>query len=137
MELTLAPRIPAVWIDRAEVRPILVVDDSAPLRALILETLRDGGYATVAADNGRDALDLVRRTRPALIILDLAMPTLDGWSFLSELRRQSAGAVPVILTSGIPDLQGEAERLRVAAFLPKPFSIRALRQLVRDHSTPV
>jgi CheY-like chemotaxis protein len=60
---------------------ILVVDDDTDLREAVVEALRSEGYRVTAAKNGADALSHLRLERPALVLLDLMMPVMDGWRF--------------------------------------------------------
>jgi CheY-like chemotaxis protein len=74
------------------VSSILVVDDVALFREPLAASLRLAGYETTCAGNGQEALAAVRAKRPDLILLDLAMPVMDGLSFLKALRAGGAGA---------------------------------------------
>ena len=97
---------------------ILVVDDDASLREQIVALLRDEGYRTLAAANGREALDVLERDTPKLILLDLSMPVMDGWQFLAERERhRTARAVAVVLLSGMSFIR---DAPGVAGFLTKP-----------------
>lgn len=81
---------------------ILVVDDDADQRAGVAAFLSTGGYEVVGASDGREALDLLLRgLRPALIVLDLTMPGMDGWCFLEHLRGAMHSTVPVLVTSAV------------------------------------
>lgn len=82
-------------------RTILVVDDDPEQRAVAAELLTVVGYDVVVACDGQDALELLRAgLRPSVIVLDLAMPRMDGWAFLDRLRGPERSAVPVVVTSG-------------------------------------
>jgi CheY-like chemotaxis protein len=84
---------------------ILVVDDDADERAAYAELLSARGYRVVVAPDGREAADLLAAgLRPSVIVLDLAMPTMDGWTFLRHLRRTVRSAVPVVVASA--DVRG-------------------------------
>ncbi len=86
--------------DRREPRPILVVDDDADLRAAIADVLAAKGYAVVVACDGQDALELLEAgLRPSVIVLDLAMPRMDGWAFLRHLRGPAHSTVAVLVAS--------------------------------------
>jgi CheY-like chemotaxis protein len=81
---------------------ILVVDDDADQRAGVAEFLSWDGYEVMSASDGREALDLLRcGIRPALIVLDLTMPGMDGWCFLDHLRGTMHSSVPVLVTSAV------------------------------------
>ncbi len=87
--------------------PVLVVEDHADLRALIRRMLEQEGWVVAEAENGRVALDRIAENRPELIVLDLMMPEMDGFSFLEALR-QHAGwrAIPIIVVTA-KDLSAE------------------------------
>ena len=103
-------------------RPILVVDDEAEQRGLLRRILEREGYAVVEADNGQAALDRLRDGTPAVILLDLMMPVMDGFEFLVERDREEAWrGIPVIVLTA-RDLSAEdRERLHgsVARVLQK------------------
>jgi two-component system, chemotaxis family, chemotaxis protein CheY len=87
--------------DRAE-RTVLVIDDDADQRAVVAELLSHHGYVVVAASDGQEALDqLAGGLRPKLIVLDLTMPRMDGWSFLRHLRGAVRSIVPVVVMSAV------------------------------------
>ena len=113
---------------------ILVVEDDDAIRGLVSEVLREDGYQVREATNGAEALENVRETRPDLIVLDLMMPVMNGWTFLEECRRTcSCAEVPVVVTSASHDLPRTADRLRamgVRTCLAKPFDVDGLLALV-------
>lgn len=80
---------------------ILVVDDNADNRTIIAAMLKLNGYTVECANNGQLALDAAQRQRPDLILMDMAMPVLDGWSATQQLKAQPTTAgVPVIAVTG-------------------------------------
>jgi response regulator RpfG family c-di-GMP phosphodiesterase len=105
-----------------ESRRILIVDDDAPLRALLHTTLTAEFEVAEAADAER-ASHLARLWRPTLVLLDVAMPGLDGLSFCSDLKHKRAyGAPLVVLLTGSDVTEEEATRVSADALLRKPFS---------------
>jgi len=114
---------------------VMIVDDDPMLLADYQEVLREEGYEVIAASNGAEALERLRDApAPALIMLDLAMPVMDGWSFHAALVRDPATAcIPVILLSGLGDLQTEVARLGADGFLPKPVPYRRLLTTVEQY----
>jgi two-component system chemotaxis response regulator CheY len=119
-------------------RQILVVEDDDAIRALVSEVLRDDGYDVREATNGVEALEVLRDERPDLIVLDLMMPVMDGWTFVEECRRKPCwGEVPIVVTSASHDLPRTAERLRsfgVRTCLAKPFDVAGLLALVERYA---
>jgi CheY-like chemotaxis protein len=118
---------------------ILLVEDDQSTREALSAILSDAGYSVLAAENGLRALESVEtgRVTPVLILLDLAMPIMDGVTFLSLIPRHTRlAAVPVIVMSGDPT----APRLRaerpgnVMEVLPKPIDIERMMQLIRKHT---
>ncbi len=78
--------------------PVLVVEDDAPTRALLQRALTKAGWTVTEAENGRIALDRIAEARPALVLLDLMMPEMDGFEFLDVLRQRETGAaIPVVV----------------------------------------
>jgi signal transduction histidine kinase/CheY-like chemotaxis protein len=81
-----------------ENNPILVVEDDASTRELLCAILAKDGWAVQTAENGRIALNKVAESRPGLVLLDLMMPEMDGFSFVDEFRQQPGVAnVPIVV----------------------------------------
>jgi DNA-binding response OmpR family regulator len=104
---------------------ILIVDDDAEIRQLLGEELRDLGHESIYAADGVQALSLVRRERPDLILLDLRLPAGDGFCVLERLRRiPEVAYTPVIVFSGMRSPEAEERALMLGAreFVHKSFS---------------
>ena len=114
---------------------VLVVDDYAPnLRGLSL-LLEHAGYGVLGATNGRDALDIVARERPDLVLLDVVMPGISGLEVCAELKRNDATRfTPVVLISGAQERETRLEGLNAGAddFLNKPVDPEELQTRVRS-----
>jgi len=110
---------------------VLVIDDDEGIREGIVDLLEEEGFAAVGAANGLEALNFLAESKrvPALILLDLMMPVLDGWTFC-KLRQgvSMLMEIPVVAISAAPMNGGHAP-LRVDATLPKPFDPTALTWL--------
>jgi two-component system chemotaxis response regulator CheY len=115
---------------------ILVVDDSALMRDPIAQTLRTAGYETLGAENGRDALEILRILPVDLIVLDLFMPVMNGLEFLKTIRANAATAnLPVILLSAAEESEEAEDALKYGVdgcLLKSHFSLRALVGLVKQ-----
>jgi CheY-like chemotaxis protein len=110
---------------------VLVVDDDPSLREMLHIILNDAGYEARAARDGSHALAKLQTWRPDLILLDLRMPGMDGWSFRrAQLADPSLASIPVVLASAAYMLELEAEKLGVTAVVPKPYDLDALLLLV-------
>lgn len=113
-------------MDTHAVMPIvLVVDDDEMMRAFLEEYL-GARYHTMTRINGQDALDAIRSgERPSVVVLDLHMPVIDGFSFLAEVRNdRSFDSLPIVVLSGTDDSETRVRCLRAGAddFIPKPFN---------------
>ena len=111
--------------------PILVVDDDPNLQRLMTKFLKMEGFASIPANNGREALDYLRSGGDAsVILLDLRMPVMDGWTFRKEQRNDPGlAAIPVVVMTGI---DGEhMVELGAAAAFHKPVSFLDVVGVVR------
>ena len=111
---------------------ILIVEDEAPIRAILTEILEDEGYRVASVANGLAALAyLHQHEQPRLILLDLGMPVMTGWQFREEqLRDPSIAGIPVIVMSALPNLDQRAAALKVNDCLTKPIDLDALLGMV-------
>ncbi|MGB1253220.1 MAG: response regulator transcription factor [Candidatus Promineifilaceae bacterium] len=112
-------------------KTILVVDDKQSVRQLLHDYLTEQGYRVVEADNGRTALARVAESLPDLILLDVMMPQMDGFQFISRFRRQSS--VPILIVTA---KQKEADVVRgfelgADDYIIKPFRLRELLMRMR------
>jgi len=103
---------------------ILVVEDVPNILELLEVTLRFKGYQVVTARNGEEALEKVKQERPALVITDILMPTMDGYAFVYALRTDPANLnIPVIFLSATyvtPEDKAFAMSLGAMQFIEKP-----------------
>jgi CheY-like chemotaxis protein len=108
---------------------ILVVDDEPLIRDVLVTVLRDEGYAVVTAHDGLAALELVQQQAPALVLMDVMMPRMDGRMAFRAMRDHAPGnGLPIVLMSAMAepaDLDAE-----IAAFLRKPVDLEDLLALV-------
>lgn len=101
---------------------VLIIEDDPDTRDLLRRTLTSEGWKTFEAENGRDGLDCLSKAQPSLILLDLMMPLMDGFQFLSELRRNPHwSGVPVLVITAMELSPNDQERLngRVMQILRK------------------
>jgi two-component system, chemotaxis family, chemotaxis protein CheY len=112
---------------------ILIIEDDELTREGLSELLQAEGYKVSAAAGGFEAMYLLERDRPAVILLDLIMGIMSGREFRQrQVADPRFAHIPVILISGTPDLSQQAEQLGVGRYLPKPFEPRQLLALVRE-----
>ncbi|MEP7081676.1 MAG: response regulator [Chloroflexota bacterium] len=109
---------------------VLVVDDSHEMRALIADVLAEEGFEVLAAASGGRALTLMAERRPDLVITDLLMPGMDGFTLRGEmLRRADLAQVPVVVLSAF--WQRPSETLDVVDVIAKPLDLDRLLAVVR------
>jgi DNA-binding response OmpR family regulator len=104
---------------------ILIVDDDSNTRSTLAAGLEFRGFRVRTAENGLDALQLVETELPAVVLLDIEMPVLDGEGFARSLVEQGI-RLPIIVMSGAPNAPALAERIGAVACLTKPFDVRRL-----------
>ena len=112
--------------------PLLVVDDEPPIRRLLRTALAAQGYRILEAGTGREALDLVAREAPEVMLLDLGLPDLDGLEVIRRVRASGANVAVVVLSSR-GDERGKVEALDLGAddYVTKPFAMGELVARVR------
>jgi DNA-binding response OmpR family regulator len=111
--------------------PVLVVDDDPDSRSLLEMALSSAGYRVLSASNGAEGLAVARRVHPAVILLDLMMPIMDGYAFrAAQLREAELAAIPVICVSGRHDAAAAARELQMADCVVKPFVLDTIVERV-------
>lgn len=113
-------------------QPILIVEDNTDLRMLYQEALEMEGHSTEVAANGFEALELLKKikTLPKLILLDLMMPVMDGWEFLSRLRDlPEHSKIPVVICSAAKDKLPPG-----TGVVRKPVDLDVLFETIRQYS---
>jgi CheY-like chemotaxis protein len=111
---------------------VLICDDEPSLRELIRVSLV-GPYQFAEADDGEESLEIARRLRPDVVILDLMMPRLNGLEVLTELRRDEAlSDTPVIVLTAQPETREEALRQGADLVMVKPFEPEQIRVAVEE-----
>lgn len=110
-------------------RSILVVDDDAAIRATVEDLLQLEGYRVRTAANGLEALDAVAEAPPALILLDMRMPTLDGWGFARAIAARGI-RVPILVMTAAENAGRWAAEIGADGFVAKPFELDDLLNAV-------
>jgi DNA-binding response OmpR family regulator len=113
--------------DPAPQRPsVLIADDDYDLRDALGEILGERGFEILEAHDGREALAIMERRAPSLVLLDLTMPRMSGWELLEELdRRAELAPIPVLVFSA-----NEVRMPAGRAFLAKPFRVEQLLERI-------
>ena len=115
---------------------VLIVEDVPDILRLLEETLKFKGYKAVTAYNGQEALEIIQRERPALVITDIMMPKLDGFGLVHRLRiNPETREIPVIfLTATYVALEDKAFALNIGAtrFIEKPVNFERFLETIRE-----
>jgi CheY-like chemotaxis protein len=110
---------------------VLVVDDETSIRETIGDMLKMEGYRVELANDGLQALELMRTSQPDAILLDLSMPNMDGPTFLQQCRANPlCGGRPIAVMSASSKLSEIADALQVQGTLAKPFDMDVLLDTV-------
>jgi len=122
---------------------ILIVDDEPDVVSYLEMLLRDSGYETLSASDGREAIELVRRERPDLVTLDISMPEASGTRFYREIKRDAElASIPVIIVTAVTGYGGDKYAYKEfishsklvpppEGYFPKPIDRDALLESVR------
>ena len=107
------------------------------MRTLLASILSREGYRVRLATNGAEGLEVLRRDRPDLVLLDLGMPHLSGAAFRAVQRKMAPdmAAIPVVVVSGSENAASEAQRLGAVSYLYKPFMPADILRVVGEHTT--
>ncbi|CAM4169266.1 response regulator [Lederbergia lenta] len=113
---------------------ILVVDDQLGIRILLNEILQKEGYQTFQAANGLQALDILEKHAPDLVLLDMKIPGMDGLEILKRMKKKEPDIRVIIMTAyGELEMIESSNKLGALAHFPKPFDIEEIRQAVKKY----
>jgi two-component system chemotaxis response regulator CheY len=108
---------------------VLAVDDDPSILDLMTDILSGEGYRVLAATNGAEALRVLDADRPCVVLLDMRMPTLDGWGFAAGMRDRGLH-YPVVVVTAAENARAWAQEIGADAYLSKPFQLRDLLSVV-------
>ncbi len=113
---------------------VLIVEDNEELAALLKATLKRRGLLYHHCDNGNDALAFLQQHGVQLVLLDIAMPGMNGWDLLDSIRQDAKlkDVQVMVMTAFDPDVTRRAQHYSVEGYLPKPFRPTELLQKVSD-----
>jgi CheY-like chemotaxis protein len=117
-------------------RHVLVVEDNERNMKLVRDVLRATGYTTLEATTGEDAVELAQAHEPALVLMDVQLPGIDGLEALRRLRQDELTASIPVLAVTAQAMSGDRERFLEAGFdgyLSKPIDVAELIQVVQEH----
>jgi two-component system, chemotaxis family, chemotaxis protein CheY len=110
---------------------VLLIDDDDELAEVLRQALRESGYAVATVRHGAAALELIGQIQPDLILLDLRMPIMDGWSFVTQYRRSGKAGGRIVLLTGHPNGREISQSLGADAYVGKPFELAQLLSTVQ------
>jgi len=124
-------------ISAVDRKRVLVIDDDLPLRGMLAAALRQHGYQVLLAGDGEEGQRALTIHHPHVILLDLAMPKMNGWDFLQRLKETGhLASTRIIVVSAHLRVDPQAIlRMGVSAILPKPFNLPELIDLI-EHLAP-
>ncbi len=105
--------------------PILVVDDDESIRTTVSDVLDLEGYQVITASNGAEALWQVEQTAPAVVLLDMRMPVMDGWAFAQEIAARGM-TVRILVMTAADNARAWAEEIGADGYVAKPFDLNEL-----------
>ena len=118
-------------------KKVLVVEDDIDNRRIVVKVLSVEGYHVMEAADGVEALARVREEAPDLILMDLALPNMDGWEATRQLKADPATrSIPVVALTAFA-MRGDEELARAAGcddYLPKPVRPAAIREIVKTYT---
>jgi CheY-like chemotaxis protein len=117
-------------------RDVLIVDDNRDLVDVVKALLESDGYSCRSADNGQQALEMIALARPALVLLDMDMPVMNGWECSSKLRAIYGRALPIVIMSANRNEKALGAKIDAEAVLSKPFDVAQLRRIVARYVVP-
>src|SRR5690349_12124864 len=110
-------------------QPILVIDDDPSIRETVAEVLADEGYDVRTVTNGAEGLSAIERELPALVLLDMRMPVLDGWGFARTLDERGI-RVPIVVMTAAQEARQWAREIGAGWSLAKPFDLLELLETI-------
>jgi two-component system chemotaxis response regulator CheY len=110
---------------------IALIEDDDGIRETLELALADEGYEVLTAANGASGLQVVAAGRPDVILLDMKMPTMDGWAFARSYRELPGPKAPLLVITAANAPDRRAEEIGATAYLSKPFDLDELMAMVR------
>jgi len=116
-------------------KTILIIDDENYINRLVHFNLLEDGYNVITSSSGREGLELIKKRRPDLVILDIAMPEMDGFTVMEKMREDDRlREIPVLVLTAkvMEEVENRARKLGAAGFMTKPFSPSDLSSRVSE-----
>lgn len=116
--------------------PVLVVEDEPSIRELLRDAFEQEGLDVVTASEGEQAIRIARARRPALVLLDMGLPLLDGAAVADAIRDTYGDTVPFVVVTASRRIEEAAARIGAARYFTKPFDVPELVRAVRAALEP-
>jgi DNA-binding response OmpR family regulator len=116
--------------------PVLIVEDEPAIRELLCDAFEQDGIEVIAASEGEQAIRLARSRRPALVVLDMGLPLIDGAAVADAIRDAYGDAVPFVVVTASRRIEDAAARIGAARYFTKPFDVPELVRAVRAALEP-
>ncbi|MDI6795233.1 MAG: response regulator [bacterium] len=116
-------------------KEILVVDDEKDIQDMLSELLKESGFQVSIAGDGQEALEIIRKRKPDLVLLDIFMPPLDGWATLKILKTEDeTKSIPVIMLTGMNEAVDRLTSfyLHADGYVSKPFVVTNLLEVINE-----
>ena len=113
-------------------RTILLVDDETLVLDIACKKLQNNGYTVLTATNGVEALKVLEKHKPELIVLDIQMPIMNGYSFLMEIEKRGLMDIPLIILTAFDAMEPIFKRHGIKAYLMKPLKLDELAKKVDE-----
>jgi CheY-like chemotaxis protein len=117
----------------------LIIADDEPTIRLLVSSILGKSYTILTAANGQEVLDIVSQNRPDLILMDIMMPRMDGYTACASLKRDPETAdIPVVMLTGVGHELNKvlAEQMGADNYITKPFTSEELKDTVKKHLSP-
>ena len=112
---------------------VLVVDDDPDMVQIVVAVLEEAGFAARGVESGEQALDAAAKEMPALVLLDMLMPAMNGWDCAYELRARYGRSLPIVVVSAAEHAESWRVEVGADAVLAKPFDVDELLRIVRTY----
>ena len=114
-------------------KTIMVIEDENDIRSSLKEILELEGYDVLTAENGQDALNVLKQsTKPNLILLDMKMPVMNGWEFAENFRKTYDSSSPIVVVTAAADSEQRAKDINATGWISKPFELNDLLKKIKE-----
>ncbi len=123
-------------MNKESTKKTLIIGDDEPTIRLLVSSILGKSYNMLTAADGQEVLDIVRQNKPDLILMDIMMPTMDGYSACASLKKNPRTAdIPVVMLTGVGHELNKvlAEQMGADGYITKPFNSQDLRDTVKKH----